>query len=303
MPEVEDAIKAAFFHKAVEDTEAGSLRFSEIRAVIGRGRKISDRTLSKGLKRLVGRGELRKLEDGLYERSVTWKRKDRMDVIMAADRLSIDAGASVGIIGDQAAGWTFYGVPFGKPRQLRPRLRQASLDFQEEVDGILRSEAERIIDAALSKARERGLSAVEAKSIRRIAVNIFGFWESLRVEHLDSFAWLFVMEKVAPGFSPDFIAKLLKPPLGVENDIRASVPIHQSMSKRPKEWIPYLARMFLEDEDTVRAEWPRLLADAEAGATALDRLRKGLTTKDWRAFNKHWSSIISSRYWLCAVIR
>lgn len=303
IPDVENAIKAAFFSRATEGHVPESMRYTDIRAVIRSSRPISDRTLAKALKSLVDQGELRRLEDGSYKRSVTWERKDRMDVIMAADKLSIAAGASVGIVGDQAAGWTFYGVPFGKPKQLRPRLHHAAIRFQEDVDEILRSEAERIVRETLSKARKRGLSSSEAKNIRRILMDIFEFWESLGVEQLDSFVSLFVMEKVAPGAFSGLIEKLLKPPSGVETDIKAGVPIHLSMSKRPKEWIPYLARMYMEDEGTVQTQWPKLVADAEAGAAAFEKLNTSLTARDRNIFSRHWSSIIAARYWLCAVIR
>lgn len=303
IPDVENAIKAAFFGKAAEGHFPESMRYTEIRAVIRSSRPISDRTLSKGLKNLVNRGQLREQEDGSYKRSVTWERKDRVDVIMAADKLSIDAGASVGIIGDQAAGWTFYGVPFGKPKRLRPRLHHAAMRFQDDVDETLRSEAERIVRETLSKARKRGLSATEAKGVKRILMDIFESWESLGFEHQDSFAYLFIMEKVAPGAFPGFLEKLLRPPSGVETDIKEGVPIHLSVSKRPKEWIPYLARMFMEDQEAVRADWPKLLADAKAGAAAFEKLNKNLTAKDWSTFCRHWSSIIATRYWLCAVIR
>ncbi len=303
MPEVENAIKAAFFSKAADAAAAESLRFTEVRAIIGESRPISDRTLSKGLRRLVEQGQLKKHEDRSYERSVTWELKDRMDVILAADRLSIDAGASVGVVGDQSAGWTFYGVPRGKPRELRPRLRRAAVRFQEEVDEILWEAAEQTVNLTLAKARDRGLSRGGARNIKRILLDIFGFWESLRWEQLDSFAWVFITEKIAPGAFPKFIEKLLKPPLGVWNDLNAGVPVHESMAKRPNEWIPYLARMFIEDQETIRGNWDRLLTDAEAGARAYDMLRNHLKSRDWKLFGKQWSSIISARYWSCAVIR
>ena len=82
------------------------------------------------VKRLVQQDALRKRSDGSYERFVKIERKDRMEVIVASDKLSVDAGGSVGLVGEQAEGWTFYGVPLGKPRQLRPRLRRAAMRFQ-----------------------------------------------------------------------------------------------------------------------------------------------------------------------------
>jgi len=303
MPEAESAIKASFFSKIAEGVVPDSLRFSEIRGIIRESRPISDRTLSRALRQLVDRGELRQAADKSYERAVKWERKDRIDVVVAADKLSIDAGASVGSIADQAAGWTIYGIPFGKPRQLRPKLRLAAIRFQDEVDAILREEAERIASSTLARGRKRGLSSMEFKNIKRILLEAFEYWESLRVEHLDSFAWLFIMEKIAPGVFPKFIENLVKPPLGIENDLKAGIPVHQSMADRPNEWIPYLARMFMEDEQTVSSDWPKFLADAEAGAAAIEKLQANLTARDWNTFSRHWSSIVSARYWLCAVIR
>ena len=134
-------------------------------------------------------------------------------------------------------------------------------------------------------------------------MDIFEFLESLRVEHLDSFSWVFVMEKIAPGSFPQFIQNLLEPPGGIRNDIQAGVPIHQSMANRPNEWIPYLARMFIEDEEAIKAEWSTLLAEAQAGAKAYETLRSHLTATDWKTFGRQWSSILNARYWLCAVIR
>src|SRR5436309_6283503 len=244
LPEVENAIKAAFFSKAAEGVIPESLRFTELRNVITESRPISDRTLSKGVKHLVQQASLKKRVDGSYERIVKIERKDKMDVIVASDKLSVDAGAAVGLVGEQAEGWTYYGVPLGKPRQLRPRLRRAAIRFQEEVDDILWEEAKRIVILTLAKAKRRGLTFAEGKEIKRILMDIFDFWETMRFEHLESFAWLFLMEKIAPGAFPRLIEKLLRPPEGVFADIKAGVPIHQSMVIRPKEWIPYMATLF-----------------------------------------------------------
>ena len=303
MPDVENAIKAAFFSKAAEGVVPDSLRFTELRTVIRESRPISDRTLSKGVKRLVQQDALRKRPDGSYERFVKIERKDRMEVIVASDKLSVDAGGSVGLVGEQAEGWTFYGVPLGKPRQLRPRLRRAAMRFQHEVDAILRDESRHVIVQTLAKAKGRGLSSAEDKEIKRILMGIFDFWESLRVEHLDSFAWVFIMEKIAPGAFPQVLEKLLRPPLGVVVDIKADVPIYESMAKRPKEWIPYLTRLYGEDEQTIKAQWPALTTEAAAGVKAFENLRGHLASRDWTVFNKHWSSIVAARYWLCAVVR
>lgn len=87
------------------------------------------------------------------------------------------------------------------------------MSFQEEVDGILRDEASRIVSLTLAKARKRRLTLAEARGTRRILSDIIDFWESLRVEHLESFAWLFIMEKIAPGAFPQPIEKILRPPM------------------------------------------------------------------------------------------
>src|SRR2546426_1068026 len=211
MPEVENAIKAAFFSKAAEGVMPEALRFTELRNVIRESRPISDRTLSKGVKHLVHQDALKRRVDGSYERIVKIERQGKMD--------------------------------------------------------------------------------------------IFDFWESMRFEHLDSFAWMFLMEKIAPGAFPRLMEKLLRPPTGVLADIKSGVPIHQSMATRPKEWIPYMAKLFSEDEETVKAEWPKLTIEAEGGVRAFETLRRHLAARDWTLFNKHWSSIVMARYWLCAVVR
>src|SRR2546427_12259979 len=118
-----------------------ALRFTELRNVIGESRPISDRTLSKGVKHLVQQDALKRRVDGSYERIVKIERKGKMDVIVASDKLSVDAGAAVGLVGEQAEGWTYYGVPLGNPRQLRPRLRRAAIRFQEDVDDPRSEEA------------------------------------------------------------------------------------------------------------------------------------------------------------------
>ncbi len=303
MPEVENAIKAAFFSKAAEGVVPKSLRFTELRNIIRESRPISDRTLSKGVKRLVLQDVLKRRSDRSYERILKIERKDKMEVIVASDKLSVDAAASVGLVGEQTEGWTFYGVPLGKPRQLRPRLRRAAIRFQEEVDDILWEEAKRIVTMTLAKAKRHGLTSANGKEIKRILLDIFDFWESMKFEHLDSFAWVFIMEKIAPGAFPRLIEKLLRPPTGVLADIKAGVPIHQSMASRPKEWIPYTAKLFSEDEETVRAEWPKLTTEAAAGLRAFETLHRHLAARDWTVFNRHWSSIVVARYWLCAVVR
>ena len=303
MQEAENAVKAAFFSNLHEGSVPESLRYTQLRRRITEGRTISDRTLARALKILQEKSQLRKVEDGGYQLSPQFERKDREDVIVASDRMSIDAGLALGVVGSQDEGWSFYGVPLGKPRELRPQLRQAAIRFQEEVDGILREQADLIVERTLGRARRRGLPSKQAKGIRRILMDIFEFLESLRVEHLDSFSWVFVMEKIAPGSFPQFIQNLLEPPGGIRNDIQAGVPIHQSMANRPNEWIPYLARMFIEDEEAIKAEWSTLLAEAQAGAKAYETLRSHLTATDWKTFGRQWSSILNARYWLCAVIR
>lgn len=303
MPEAENAVKAAFFKEPYLTAEASSLRYKEIKGAICEGGPISDRTLSKALRGLQERNELLKRDDGRYELVIEWRRRDQMEIILAADTLSVDAGAAVGIIGNQRGGWTYYGVPLGKPRQLRPRLRRAAIEFQDRINEILSSEANRVVDRTIKKARARGLPPSDATKIRRILTGIFDYWESLKMDQMDSFAFIQAMEKLAPGMTAELIERLLKPPIGIQNDMRAGVPIHQSMANRPRQWIPYLARIYGEDERAVRDEWPKFLAEAEAGAVALEDLRKCLLAKDWKTFNTHWSNILSARYWLCAVIR
>lgn len=80
MSEVENAVKAAFFSKAADGVVLEFLRFTEIRTIISESRPISDRTLSRGVKRLVDQNALKKREDGSYERSVKMKREDKMDI-------------------------------------------------------------------------------------------------------------------------------------------------------------------------------------------------------------------------------
>ncbi len=303
MPEAENAVKAAFFREPDLGDEAPLLRYKEIRGAISEGHPISDRTLSKALRGLQERNELLKGDDGRYELVVEWGRTDQMEIILAADTMSIDAGAAVGIIGDQRRGWTYYGVPLGKPRQLRPRLRRAAVEFQERIDGILRSEANLVVDRTLKKAKTRGLSPSSAAEIQGILIGIFDYWESMRMDHMDSFAFIQAMEKLVPGVFAELIERLLKPPIGIQNDMRAGIPLHRSMENRPQQWIPYLARISGEKEPAVRDEWSRFLAEAKAGAIALETLREHLLAKDWKTFNGHWSSILAARYWLCAVIR
>lgn len=303
MPEAQNAVKAAFFKEPDLNSEAPSLLYKEIEGAISEGRPISDRTLSKALRGLQERNELLKRDDGRYELVIEWERADQMEIIFAADMLSIEAGATAGIIGDQRRGWTYYGVPLGKPRQLRPRLRRAAIEFQARIDEILRSEAIRVVDRVIREVRARGLSSSAANEIRRILIGIFDSWESLRMDHMDSFIFVQAMEKITPGTFAELIERLLKLPIGINNDMKAGVPIHRSMENRPQQWIPYLARIYGQDESAVRDEWPQLLAEAEAGATALENLRENLLAKDWKTFNTHWSSIITARHWLCAVIR
>lgn len=304
MPEAENAVKAAFLKKAIADAdEVSSFRYSDIRSAINESRAISDRTLSKALRRLQDRDELLKRRDGRYVLNVEWDREDQMEIACAADTLSIEAGAAIGMIGDPRKGWTYYGVRLGKPRQLRPQLRRAAIEFQHRIDEILRNEASRVVDMTLKKAQKRGLSASRMAEMRRILMGIFDYWESQRIDQLDSFAWVLVMEKLAPGVFPEVIQKLLTPPAGIRNDLLAGIPIHESMANRSKEWIPYLTRVYGDDERSIEAEWPSLLAEAKAGVVAVNDLQGALLTKDWRIFNTHWSSILAARYWLCAVIR
>jgi hypothetical protein len=304
MQGAENAVKASFVKRAIaDDNEALSLRYSDIRSTINESHTISDRTLSKALKRLQERNELNKKENGQYELTIEWGRPEQLEVIFVADALSIEAGMAVGMIGDQKKGWTYYGVPLGKPRQLRPQLRRAAIEFQDRIDEILQNEANRVIETTLKKAQKRGLSTSRTADIRRILMGIFDYWESLRIDHLDSFAWVIAMEKMAPGVFPEIIQKLLAPPIGVRNDLLAGIPVHESMAKRSKEWIPYLARLYGDDRRSIEEEWPSLQAEAKAGVIAMNDLRKALLAKDWRTFNSHWSSILAARYWLCAVIR
>lgn len=301
--DAENAVKGSFFVKLHEGVAHESLRYAEIRTAIGEKREISDKTLSRALARLVERGELRKRDDGAYEPVFNVERKDTLQIIAAADRLSIEAGAVVGMIGDQERGWTVYGIPKGKPHELRPKLRRAVIGLQEEIDHILRREATSIADKALRKARARGLSARDAASIRRILAGVFEFWETLRFEHLGAFAWALIMDRMAPGVLPEVVEKIFRVPSGVAEDLAAGIPPHKSMAKRPKEWIPYLSRIFTESEEELRDAWTEFLSEAEEAARGSELLRAYLTKRDWETFNRHWSSILAARYWLCAVIR
>lgn len=303
MPEAENAVKAAFFKELDHSAGDGNLRYKEIKGAISEGRPISDRTLSKALRGLQERNELLKGDAGRYELVVDWGRTDQMEIILAADKLSIDAGAAVGIIGDQRRGWTYYGVPLGKPRHLRPRLRRAAVEFQERIDEILRTEAELVVERTLEGARARGLPPPSAAEIQEILTGIFDYWEYLSMDQMDSFAFIQALEKLVPGVYPELVNRFLRPPIGIQNDMRAGIPVHRSMENRPEQWIPYLARISGEEERAIRDGWPRFLDEAEAGATALETLKEHLLAKDWKTFNSHWSSILAARYWLCAVIR
>jgi hypothetical protein len=298
-----NAIRASFFSKLHEGVAHESLRYADIRACIRETRHISDRTLSRALDSLVAAGKLHKREDGAYEPVFDFERKDAMELMLAADRMSIDAGASVGLVGSQDQGWTVYGIPQGKPRELRPKIRAAVEHFQGALDDILRTEAEDVVKRTLSKARSRGLTRRDAKSIERVLMQVFDFWETLRFEHLSSFAWVFIMERLAPGFLPQFLQRLFPPRLGIGDDLKQGLAPHESMAKRPQEWIPLISRLLVEDEESVRREWDRFVEEAKEGADNIRVLEEHLVAKDWKTFNKHWSSILAARYWLCAVVR
>jgi DNA-binding HxlR family transcriptional regulator len=301
--EASNAVKGSFFAKLHEGIARENMRYAEIRDAISEKRRISDRTLSRALNSLMVRNELRKRGDGSYEPVFKYELKDRMEVIAAADRLSIEAGASVGIIGDQDKGWTVYGIPRGKPRELRPKLRRAIADFQDEIDDILRSQAEGIVGKILKQARARGLSSRDAASIRKSLMGVFDYWETLRFQHLGSFAWAQILEKLAPGVLPQVVEQLMRPPIGIADDLKEGMPPHKSMAKRSQEWIPYISRIYQEDEKAVREAWPRLVAEAEEGARGTEALRIHMTAGAWVEFAKRWSSILAARYWLCAVVR
>ena len=298
-----NAVRASFFAKLHEGVAHESLRYAEIRTAIREKRPISDRTLSKALARLVADGKVRRRSDGAYELVIKFERADTAAVLVAADKMSIDAGATIGIVGSQDQGWTVYGIPRGKPPGLRSRLRRAIDDFQGEVDYILRAAADAVVGKTLKKARSRRLGTRDATRIRRILMQVFDFWETLRFEHLGSFAWAVVMERLAPGVLPQIMEKLVRPPVGIEEDLKAGLSPHKSMAKRPQEWVPYLSRLYSQDTDSVRKAWPRFLAEAEEGAAAIELLRGHLTKREWQRFGQRWSSILATRYWLCAVIR
>lgn len=303
MDEATNAVRASFYSRLHEGVAPESMRYGEIRTVVCETRRISDRTLSKALKGLVVEGKLRRREDGAYEPVFGFERKDTIEVILSADKMSIEAGASVGLVGSQDQGWTVYGIPPGKPRGLRPKLRRAVDGFQGELDRVLRTEAEEIVKVTIRKARARGLSSRDAGSIHRTLVQVFDFWETLRFQHLSSFSWVVIMERIAPGFLPHFLRKLFPPRVGISEDLKKGLEPHESMAKRPDEWIPVVSRVLGEDEETVRQEWARLVAEAKEGARDLGVLKEHLTSKDWKTFNSHWSSVLAARYWLCAVVR
>lgn len=303
MSEAENAVKAAFFERAVQGSSIPTMRYTDLRGVVGGWRPISDRTLSRALRGLQERKELRKTKDRVYELTLELKREELPQVILAADTLSLNAGAALGVVGNQGTGWTFYGVPKTEGRKLRPLLRRAAVEFQDRVDTILRVRAREIVDLNLAKARRKGLARSEERQIRRIAVEAFDEWEAQRIEQLDSFAWIQIMEKLVPGAFVRLLEHMLKPPVGIVEDLQKGVPVQVSMERRPNEWIPYLGRLFAEDEQEVRKSWKDLLAKAKESAQAFERLRGALTVRDWKTFQNHWSAVLAMRSCICAVTR
>jgi len=300
---VENAIKASFYRLTNVPSASSGLRYVEIKRAVGETRPISDRTLSRALRRLIDIREIRKGNDGRYEPQHEWTRKEAVQLIKSADIMSIDAGSTVGIVGDQKAGWSFYGIPLGKPYTLRPQLRRAALEFQNRVDEILGEEARLTIDRVLKTATMRGFPAQKAREIRKMLMGIFEYWERLRMKQLDAFAWIQILEHLAPGAFSQLLTKLLKPPPGIENDLAAGIPLESSFVNRRNEWISYFARLQQEDEGMIREEWDDFVQGVREGTRLMEEFRSSLRASDWQSFGKRWSSVISTRYWLTAVVR
>jgi DNA-binding HxlR family transcriptional regulator len=170
------AIKAAFFAKEVltqgSDAEP-ELRFSELQAFIGANeRPIGDRTLSRAISALVGKGRLRKVGT---RKSTVYRlespREERVRAIARSDSSWLERSSQIGGIGDAERGFAFYGVPDVLREEYRPRLQRAALKHQAAIREILFDAWGDCIDAIVKPTRTRLPRAVWVSGRRAVERN------------------------------------------------------------------------------------------------------------------------------------
>lgn len=166
---LQNAIKAAFFARAVELGKAESLillRYSDIKRIIGAGEApVGDKSLSRALRDLTTKGYLTRREAGreVYYR-LKIPRADRVAAFAKSDSTGIQSAAQLGGVGDLTEGWAFYGIPDLARARLKVPFRRAALMFQQEI----REAMDHVIERVLSKAFQRARSRLTPRELRQV---------------------------------------------------------------------------------------------------------------------------------------
>lgn len=266
-----EAIRAAFFSRSILSPggpEETWLRFTQIReAISGSEGHIGDRTLSRALRALVGKGQLRRREEGratFYSLVIT--RPVQISAFARAEASSIESAGSIGAWGESFEGWAVFGIPEIVPRKFRARLRAECLRHQivlrkvldevldDYVESILRPARKRV-SAKIYQAGEKGI----LKLLEIQLVGIEGIAYSSRVWQL--------VEKTVPGTLAAFQKSMLP-------NVAPEIPIGEGIAMV----VSKLGGLPIEDvRPEVDKELARLQKRVENAAAAVRPLWESLT--------------------------
>jgi DNA-binding transcriptional ArsR family regulator len=269
-----EAIRAAFFSRSILSSgEVGDaqLRFSQIRQAVSTAEvPIGDRTLSRALKELTAKGQLKKRQEGratFY--SLVVPKSTKLTAFARAESASVAFAGSVGAWGDSTEGWAVFGVPEGVPRRYRSRLRAECLRHQASLRDVLDDVLNEYVDSVLRPARKRVSPKLYKAGVK--GINDLLEIQLLGIEGVayTSRIWQLV-EKTVPGTMTAFRKSMLP---GVSPEIPLGEGISLVVSK--------LGGVPIEDvRPEVDKELSRLQRRVEAAAASVKPLWDSLTQSE-----------------------
>ena len=198
----ENAVRSAFFLQADEDGNLPLLRYTDIIRTISKEiAPMNDSTLSRALKSMYEKGELRserKGRENWYLLRVEMGRDLLVEISLESDLARIRRSSLVGTTARLDEGWSCYGVPITLRNRIHSKLRQETSDFQDGIDTIIEEEFKVFMDSALRKARGR-LSKGDAKKARNALREVLDEASDRSRETITGELNAMFLERIAPG--------------------------------------------------------------------------------------------------------
>ncbi len=287
IPEAENAIKAAFFVKAVDTGRVRSMRYTDLRTSIAKGgRQISPRTLARALDSLEDNGEISRTRSGKevrYTLSLDRPREEFVAIYANADTTAIQAASRLGAIGGADEGWAIYGFHPALPARLRRDLRREVFEFRDAVADVLEREALKFIRKTLRMVG-RKLSREEARAGERALLHAFQeAWEAGVLSAASVWVSSY-LERIAPG------------------SVKA---IEDAIFRRaPRDLVGFLRWVYaLQDIVVDDQEIRRSVRREEAHQRAARRVFNALTPVQRERAAREFGALVSLTSLWCAVIR